>query len=130
MVLVEDRSYEVRRIEEFLRQEEEVAKKRAAQVHPEKQHVLDIIQGAGEPILIVDVANQFSHEAGHHWDSRATKADLRLRAFRMVAMCVKEFLIARHRRRWVVYLGPTNPRRQAFLEEIENTVKNFSKPRI
>ena len=131
MILVEDnRSYEVRRFEEHLRQQDEAAKKRAAQVHPEKQHILDIVQEAGGPILIVDVANQFSREVAHYWDSRTVKAELRLRAFHIVAMCVKAFLIARYKRKWVVYLGPTNPQRQAFLQKIEDTIRKFPKPRI
>ena len=131
MILVEDnKSYQVRQLEEYRRRQEEVVKKRAAQIHPEKRHVLDIIREADEPILIVNVANQFSKEAGHHWDSRAEKAELRLRAFRIIAGCVKEVLIARHRRKWLVYLGPTNPRRQAWLKMIEDTIRNFPKPRI
>jgi hypothetical protein len=131
MIIVEDnKTYELRQVEEHLRQRDEYYKKRAAQVHPEKQHVLDLIKDADGPIKIVDVANQFSRESGHHWDSRATKYELRLRAFHIVAGCMKEFLIARHKRKWVVYLGPDNPRRRAWLQKIEETVKNFPKPQI
>lgn len=131
MIVVEDnKSYQVRRYEEYLSQQAEVAKKRAAQVAPEKQHVLDIIQAADGPIKIVEVANQFSREVSHQWDCRKTKAELRLRAFRLVAMCVKEFLIARHKRKWVVYLGPDNPRRRAWLQQIDETIKSFPKPNI
>jgi hypothetical protein len=131
MIFVEDtRTYELRKLEEHLKQQDEYYRKRAAQVHPEKTHILDLIREADGPIKIVQVANQFSREAGHRWDSRSTKAELRLRAFRIVAQCVKEFLIARHKRKWVVYLGPTNPRRQAWLQRIEETVKAFPKPQI
>jgi len=131
MSLVEDnRSDQVRQYEDYLRGKEETAQRLAIQVQPEKQHILDIIQEAGEPILIVKVANQFCREVAHYWDSRTVKAELRLRAFRIVAVCVKEFLIVRHMRKWVVYLGPTNRQRQAFLQKIEETVKNLPKPRI
>ena len=125
-----DRLFRVEEWEEHRRQHEELARKRAAQVHPQKQHVLDLIKEADEPIKIVRVANQFAEESGHRWDSRATKADLRLLAFRIIAGCVKDFLIARHRRRWVVYLGPDNPRRRAWLQRIEETIKSFPKPNI
>jgi hypothetical protein len=131
MILVEDnRSYEIRRFDEYRRLQEEAMKKRAAQIDSEKQHVMDIVQEADGPIKIVDVANRFGHEAGHYWDSRAAKAKLRLRAFRTIALCVKESFIARHRRKWVVYLGPTNPKRQAWLQKIEETVKSFPHPNI
>ena len=131
MIFVEDdKSYQVRQFEEYLRQRDEFYRRRAALVHPEKQHVLDIIREAGGPIKIVEVANRFSRESGHHWDSRATKADLRLRAFRMVGMCMKEFLIARHERKWVVYLGSDNPRRRAWLQKIDETMRTFPKPNI
>ena len=131
MILVEDNtSYQVRQFEEYPRQQTEVAKKRAAQIHPEKQHILDIIREADGPIKIVEVANRFSHEAGHHWDCRATKAELRLRAFRIIAGCIKGLLIERHKRKFVVYLGPDNPRRQAWLQGIEETMRNFPKPNI
>lgn len=131
MIFVEDnKSYQVRQVEERLRQREEYYRKRAAHVAPEKTHILDIIREADGPIKIVEVANQFSRESGHHWDCRKTKAELRLRAFRIVAMCVKEFLIARHKRTSVVYLGPENPRRRAWLQGIEETIRNFPKPNI
>ena len=91
---------------------------------------MDIIREAGGPIKIVDVANQFSREAAHYWDNRKTRAELRLRAFSIVAGCIKGFLIERRKRKFVVYLGPDNPRRQAWLQKIEETVKNFPKPNI
>lgn len=116
--------------DEHRRQQEELIRKRAALVHPVKRHILDIIEGAGGPIKIVEVANKFAKEAGHHWDNRATKAALRLMAFQWIGMCVKEFLIARHKRKWVVFLGPDNPQRKAWLQRIEDTIKNFPKPNI
>ena len=131
MIFVEDnKTYELRRIEEHLRQREEYYRKRAAQVHPETQHVLDIIKEADGPIKIVDVANQFSREVAHYWDNRKTRAELRLRAFSIVAGCLKDFQIERHKRKCVVYLGPDNPRRRAWLQGIEQTMRNFPKPNI
>lgn len=131
MIFVEDnKSYQVRQVEEQLRLQDEYYKKRAAQVHPQKQHILDIIWEADGPITIVNVANQFSREAAHHWDNRRTRAELRLRAFSTISGCMKEFLIARHMRKFVLYLGPDNPRRQAWLRQIDETIRDFPKPNI
>jgi hypothetical protein len=131
--MIVDEPYKPFRLEEFeeyLRRHDELARKRAATVPPDKQHILDIIQEANAPIKIVNVANQFSREAGHHWDSRARKAALRLQAFRIIGGCVKESLIARHRRKWVVYLGFDHPRRREWLQKIEHTINNFPHPNL
>lgn len=131
MIIVEDtKTYELRRVEEYLRKRDEASRKRAAQVPPDKQHILGIIREADGPIKIVDVANQFSREAAHHWDNRNTKAELRLRAFSLVAGCIKGFLIERHKRKFVVYSGPDNPRRKTWLQKIEDTIRAFPKPRL
>ena len=131
MILVEDaKSYEIRRFDEYRRLQEEAMKKRAAQIDHEKLHVMDIVKEADRPIKIVHVVNRFSREVAHVWDSREVRARLKVRAFRIVALCLKEFLLARHKRKWVVYLGPTNPRRQAWLQGIEETIRNFPKPNI
>ena len=72
MIVVEDhRTYDFRKLEERLQQLEEASKRRAALVHPLKQHILDIVQETGdEPIKITTIANRFAREIGHRWKSR------------------------------------------------------------
>jgi hypothetical protein len=131
VIVVEDtKSYDVRKLEERLQQLEEYSKRRAALVHPFKQHILDIVQEAGEPIKITTVANRFARETGHHWKSRAEREDLKKQAFRIIGELIKGFFLERYRRKWVKWTPPDNPRRQAFLKHVEENLKNLPKPQV
>ena len=85
-----------------------------------RRSIARVLDGSGQCVLSGPDSARFA----------ATKAALRLMAFQWVGMCVKQFLIARHRRKWVVYVGPDNPRRKAWLQSIEDTIKNFPKPNV
>lgn len=131
MILVEDvKSYELRRMEEEYDRQRKSVLRGNQQIHPQIQHLLEIIQEADKPIRFVEVANRFAKEVAHHWDNRQTKANLRLRAFQLLGQMVKQFLIARHKRKWVVYLGPDNPQRKAWRQMGDDTIRNFPKPSV
>src|SRR5262245_44777091 len=127
MIFVEDqRSYVLRKLDEFLRQRDEYFRKLGSHVHPARQHVLDVVKEAGdEPIRITTVANQFARETGHSWKSRDEREELKKQAFRIVGELVKGFFIERYRRRWVRRMPPDNPRRLAFLQRVEELVKSL-----
>jgi hypothetical protein len=132
VIFVEDtKSYDLRKLDERLKQLDELCKKRAAIVHPFKQHILDIVQEAGdEPIKITTVANRFARETGHHWKSRDEREDLKKQAFRIIGELIKGFFLERYRRKWVRWTPPDNPRRQAFLQKVEENLKKLPKPQV
>jgi len=132
MILGEDaRTYDFRKLEERFQQMEEASKRRAALVHPFRQHVLDIVKEAGdEPIRITAVANRFARETGHHWKSREEREDLKKRAFGIVGELIKGYLLERYRRKWVRWIAPDNPRRKAFLQHVEENCKSLPKPQL
>lgn len=131
MIILEDsKSYELRRMQEECDRQRKLILRGNQQIHPQMQHLLDIIQEADKPIRFVEVANRFAKEVAHHWDNRQTKAKLRLLAFQLLGQMVRQFLIARHKRKWVVYLGPDNPRRKAWFQEGDDTIRNLPKPNV
>ena len=132
MIVVEDpQTYELRRWEEHLKQRDEYYERRAAIVHPFRQHILDIVKESGDdPIRITTVANRFARETGHYWKSRAEREDLKKQAFRMIGELIKGFFLERYRRKWVKWTPPDNPRRQAFLKHVEENLKNLPKPQV
>jgi hypothetical protein len=132
VIFVEDtRTYELWKLEEHLKQQDEFYKKRAALVHPFRQHVLDIVKESGDkPIRITTVANRFARETGHHWKSRDEREDLKKQAFRIIGELIKGFLLERHRREWVKWTPPDNPRRKAFQQRVEEALKNLPKPQV
>ena len=132
MIFVEDnKTYELRRVEEHLRQRDEYYKKRAAQVHPATQHVLDIVhESDGDPIRITSVANQFARETGHHWKLRKEREELKKQAFSIIGELIKGFRVERYRRRWVRWMPPDNPLRKAFERQTEEMFKVHAKPNI
>jgi hypothetical protein len=132
MIFVEDpRTYELRKFEEHLKQRDEYYRKRAALVHPFKQHILDIVQDSGDdPIRITTVANQFASETGHRWKSRDEREDLKKQAFSIVGELIKGFRLERFQRTCVRWLPPDNPRRRAFDRRIEANLRSLPKPNI
>jgi hypothetical protein len=132
MIFSEDaKTYDLRRLDEHMKQQQEFLKRRTVRIHPFKQHILDIVQESGDdPIRITTVANRFAKETGHRWQSRAEREDLKKRAFRVIAELIKGFLLERHRRKWVRWPSPDNPRRKAFLQRIEANLKSLPKPQL
>jgi hypothetical protein len=132
MIVVEDsKTYELRKREEHLQQRDEFYRKRAALVHPFKQHVLDIVQEAGdEPIKITSVANRFARETGHSWKSRDEREDLKKQAFAIIGELIKGYLLERYGRQCVKWTPPDNSRRRAFLKRVEEGLKTLPKPNI
>ncbi len=132
MIFVEDsKTYQLRKITEFLRQQDECCRKRAARIHPCKQHILDIVQESGdEPIRITSVANRFAKEMGHRWKSRAEREELKKQAFRLIGELLKGFFLERCRRKWVRWIPPDNPRRKAFEQKVEEIIRNLPPPNI
>ena len=130
MILVEDnKTYEVRRFEEYLRQRDEFYRKRAALVHPARKHILDIVHESGDaPIKITSVANQFARETGHHWKLRKEREALKKQAFGIIGELIKGFFLERYRRKWVRWVPPDNPRRKAFEQRLEEMTRNYPKP--
>ena len=123
--------YEPGSVEEYFRQRDEFYKKRAALVHPFKQHILDIVQEAGDqPIKITTVANRFARETGHRWKSREEREDVKKQAFRIVGELIKGFLLERYRRKFVRWTAPDNPRRKTFLQQVEENLKSLPKPQL
>lgn len=105
--------------------------RRRAPVHPFRQHILDIVQEAGaEPIKITTVANRFARETGHSWKGRTEREDLKKRAFQIVGELIKSFRLERYNRKWVRWTPPDNPRRKAFLNNVEDNLKRLPKPQI
>lgn len=132
MIVVEDsKTYELRRWEEHLKQQDEFYRKRAALVHPFKQHILDIIKESGDnPSKITTVANRFARETGHSWKSRDEREDLKKKAFAIIGELIKGFLLERCGRKCVRWTPPDNPRRQAFLKRVEEGLKTLPKPQV
>ena len=123
--------YEPGSVDEYLRKCDEFYKKRAALVHPFRQHVLDIVQESGdEPIKITTVANRFARETGHRWKNREEREDLKKQAFRIIGELIKGCLLERYRRKWVRWTPPDNPRRKALLQQVEENLKTLPKPRL
>ena len=128
---VEERiAFDPEKWDEQRRRWDEISRKRAAQVHPANQHVLDIIMEANDPIKITTVANQFARETGHSWKSRAEREDFKKKAFRIVGELIKGFFLERHRRKWVRWVPPDNARRRAFEQHVDEVVKSLPKPNI
>ena len=132
MIVVEDPNpYVPGSVQEHFRQRDEFDKRRAAFVHPFKQHILDIVQeGGDEPIRITTVANRFAKETGHSWKSREEREDLKKQAFRIVGELLKGFLLERYRRKWLRWTPPDNPRRKAFDQHVEENLKSLPKPQV
>ena len=132
MIFVEDnKSYELRRVEEHLRQRDEFYRKRGALVHPARQHVLDIVhESDGDPIRITSVANQFAHDTGHHWKLRNEREELKKQAFRIIGELIKGFYLERFKRKWVRWVPPDNPKRKAFEQRVEEMARNLPKPNV
>ena len=121
MIFVEDnKSYELRMVEEWRRQQDEDCRKCARQFPPLTQLILDIIKSNGDdPIKIVHVVNQFVREAGHDCKSRAERVELKLKAFRTISNLLHGFFIERYRRKWVLWMPPDNPKRKALELKVE-----------
>lgn len=132
MILVEDnQTFELRKFEEHLRQRDEFYRRRAAQIHPARQHILDIVKESRDiPIRITSVANQFAREIGHRWKSRSEREEFKKQAFRIVGELIKGFFLERHNRNSVRWIPSDNPKRKAFLDRIEAITKNLPKPNI
>jgi hypothetical protein len=132
MIIVEDnKTYELRRVEEHLRQRDEYYRKRAAQVDPERQHILDIVhESDGDPIRITSVANQFARKTGHSWKPRAETVKLKKQALRIVGELINGFYLERFNRKWVRWVPPDNPRRKAFEQRVDEMTRSFSKPNL
>ena len=123
--------YEPGSVDEYLRRTDEYYKRRAAFVHPFKQHILDIVQEAGDdPIRITSVANRFAKETGHSWKSRDEREDLKKKAFAIIGELIKGYLLERCGRKCVRWTPPDNPRRQAFLKRVEEGLKTLPKPQV
>lgn len=132
MIFVEDdRSYQLRKWDEHLRQRDEFYKKLGAWVPPARRHITDIIKESGDdPIRITTVANRYARETGHHWKSRKEREELKLQAFRIVGELIKGYFIERYRRNWVRWMPPDNPKRKAFERRVDEMVRSLPKPNI
>lgn len=131
MTVQERLAFDPEKWDEQRRRWDEMCRKRAAQVHPDKQHILDIIHEAdGKPIKITSVANQFARETGHHWKLRKEREEFKKQAFRIIGGLIKGFLLERYRRKWVRWVPPDNPKRKAFEQRVEEMARNLPKPNI
>jgi hypothetical protein len=132
MIFVEDnKTYELRQIEEYYRQLDAFYKKRAATVDPERQHILDLVRESGDtPIRITTVANQFARESGHHWKSRAEREKLKKQALRNIGRLIQACYLERYKRNWVRWVPPDNAKRKALVQHVDVICSNLPRPNI